>query len=209
MLKQPSSEYRGYRTAGIRLREEMLPHLARLAAGRTRPMLPVLHAFDKAHAVMLVEAGLLAREAGVAILRALRQMEREGVEEVRARVGGGLHSGEQYLIRTLGEEIGGRLHLGRSSGDLSSVAINTLQRERVLRVLEAVNRLRRVLLDLARRHTDTILPGYSFGQHAQPMTLAHLWLSWAANLARDGERLHGVYRRVNQSAAGAAIMVGT
>ena len=41
------------------------------------------------------------------------------------------------------------------------------------------------------------------------MTLAHLFLSWAANLARDFDRLHGVYRRVNVSAAGAAIMVGS
>src|SRR6185295_18299055 len=70
-------------------------------------------------------------------------------------------------------------------------------------------RLRRLLLDLARQHTDTILPGYSFGQHAQPMTLAHLFLSWAANLARDFDRHAGVYRRVNTSPAGAAIMVGS
>ena len=115
--------------------------------------------------------------------------------ETRARVGGGLHSGEQYLIRLLGEDIGGRFHVARSSGDLSSVAINTLQREKLLALMRAVNRLRRTLIDLARGHTDTILPGYSFGQHAQPMTLAHLWLSWAANLARDFDRLHGAYRR--------------
>lgn len=209
MLKQPSAEYRGFRAPGIRLREEMLPQLAQLTAGRSRLMLHALHAFDKAQAVMLVEEGLLAREHGLAILRALRQMEKDGVEEVRTRTGGGLHSGEQYLIRALGEEVGGRLHLGRSSGDLSAVGINTLQRERVLRILEGVNRLRRVLIGLSRQHTDTILPGYSFGQHAQPMTVAHLWLSWAANLARDFDRLHGVYRRVNTSPAGAAIMVGS
>jgi argininosuccinate lyase len=209
MLKQPSPDYRGFRTAGIRLREEMLPQLTRLSAGRTQPMLHVMHAFDKAHAVMLAEEGLLARDAAAAILRALRQMEKEGVVEVRTRVGGGLHSGEQYLIRTLGEEIGGRLHLARSSGDLSAVGINVLQREKLLGILRAVNRLRRVLIDLARRHTDTILPGYSFGQHAQPMTLAHLWLSWAATLARDFDRVHGAHRRVNVSPAGAAIMVGS
>jgi argininosuccinate lyase len=209
MLKQPSPEYRGFRRAGIRLGEEMLPELGRLYAGRTRPMLRVMHAFDKAHAVMLVEEGFLRREHGAAILKALRDMEKDGVEEVRARVGGGLHSGEQFLIRALGEEIGGRLHLARSSGDLSSVGINTLQRDALLEVMDAVNRLRRVLLDLAREHTDTILPGYSFGQHAQPLTLAHLLLSWAANLARDFDRLHGAYRRVNVSAAGAAIMVGS
>ncbi len=209
MLKQPSPEYRGFRTPGIRLREEMLPQLGRLAAGRSRAMLHAFHAFDKAQAVMLVEEGLLRREHGQAILAALRQMEKDGVEEVRAKTGGGVHSGEQYLIRALGEEIGGRLHLGRSTGDLTSVGINTLQRERTLRLLEGVNKARRVLIGLARQHTDTILPGYSFGQHAQPMTLAHLWLSWAANLGRDFDRLHGVYRRVNVSPAGAAIMVGS
>ena len=209
MLKQPSPEYRGFRAGGIRLREEMLPQLGRLAAGRSRLMFHAIHAFDKAQAVMLVEEGLLSRPHGKAILEALRRMEKDGVEESRTKSGGGLHSGEQYLIRALGEEIGGRLHLGRSSGDLSSVGINTLQREKVLRILEGVNRLRRVLIGLARLHTDTILPGYSFGQHAQPMTLAHLFLSWAANLARDFERLHGVYGRVNTSPAGAAIMVGS
>ncbi|HLI12057.1 MAG TPA: argininosuccinate lyase [Alphaproteobacteria bacterium] len=209
MLKQPSAEYRGYRTAGIRLREEMLPQLARLSHGRARAMFPALHAFDKAHAVMLTEEGLLSREVGAAILRGLRKMEAEGVVETRSKVGGGLHAGEQYLIRLLGEDIGGRFHLARSSGDLSSVGINTLQREKLLALMAAVNRLRRVLIDASRRHTDAILPGYSFGQHAQPMTLAHLWLSWAATLARDFERLHGAYRRVNTSPAGAAIMVGS
>ncbi|MBI2206984.1 MAG: argininosuccinate lyase [Candidatus Rokubacteria bacterium] len=209
MLKQPSPDYRGFRTAGIRLREEMLPLLGKLYHGRTQPMQPIMHAFDKAHCVMLVEQGLLARDTGAAMLRALRDMEKDGVGEVRGRVGGGLHSGEQYLIRTLGEDVGGRLHLARSSGDLSSVGINVMQREKLLAVLRGVNGLRRVLLDLARRHTDTIIPGYSFGQHAQPMTLAHLWLSWVTTLARDFERVHGAYRRINVSPAGAVIMVGS
>src|SRR3989338_6659387 len=79
----------------------MLPQLPRLAAGRTQPMLLTVHAFDKAHAVMLVEEGLLPPAAGAAILRALRQMEKEGVGEGRTPVGGGLHPGQQYLIPTL------------------------------------------------------------------------------------------------------------
>src|SRR3954471_24904304 len=185
MLKQEPSKYRGYRNAGIRLSEEMLPQLGQLYGVRTRALLPAIHAFDKAHTVMLVEEGLLPRETGAAILRGLGQLESEGVVETRARVGGGLHSGEQYLIRLLGEEVGGRFHIARSSGDLSSVAINALQRERLLAIMRGVNDLRRVLIDLSRQHTDTIMPGYSFGQHAQPLTLAHLWLSWVATLARD------------------------
>src|SRR5689334_21005808 len=170
MLKQKSSEYRGYRTAGIRLSEEQLPQLAQLYGARTKPMLPAVHAFDKAHTVMLVEEGILDAAAGAATLQGLRKMEGEGVVETRSRVGGGLHSGEQYLIRLLGEDVAGRFHVARSSGDLSSVAINVLQRERLLAVMRAVNRLRRTLIDLGRAHTGTILPGYSFGQHAQPMT---------------------------------------
>ena len=209
MLKQKSSEYRGFRNPGIRMRDEMLPQLAQLYGSRIPALIPALHAFDKAHIVMLVEEGLLKPGAGAALLRGLRKMEAEGVVETRTRVGGGLHSGEQYLIRLLGEDIGGRMHVARSSGDLSSVGMNITQRTKLLELMRAVNRLRRVLIGLARDHTDTILPGYSFGQQAQPMTLAHLWLSWAATLARDFERLHGAYTRVNRSPAGAAIMVGS
>ena len=209
MLKQKSSEYRGYRKAGIRLREEMQPQLSKIYGGHMQAFLPSVHAFDKAHMVMLVETGLLTPAVGAATLRGLRQLEAEGVVEARLRTGGGLHSGEQYLIRLLGEEIGGQFHLARSSGDLSTVGINTMQREKLLALMRAVNSLRRILIDLAREHTETIMPGYSFGQHAHPMTLGHLWLSWTATLARDFDRLHGCYRRVNVSPAGAAIMVGS
>jgi argininosuccinate lyase len=209
MLKQKSTEYRGFRTAGIRLNEEMLPHLSRLYGERTKPMQPAMHAFDKAHTVMLVEEGLLAREHGAAILRGIRALEGEGEAATRAKVGGGLHSGEQYLIRLLGEEVAGRFHLARSSGDLSSVGINWLEREKLLEVMKGVNALRRVLLDLVPGNTDAIMPGYSFGQHAQPLTLSHLYLSWVATLERDFDRLQGAYRRINVSAAGAAIMVGS
>lgn len=111
-------------------------------------MFHALHAFDKAHAVMLVEEGLLSREAGAATLCALREMEAQGTVDVRTEVGGGLHSGERYVIRKLGEQIGGRLHLARSSGDLSSVGVNILDREKLLLILRNVNRLRRVLIDL-------------------------------------------------------------
>ncbi len=209
MLKQVSSEYRGYRTPGIRLNEPILPELSKLYGERTTGMYPALHAFDKAHTVMLVEEGLLTREDGAAILRGFRQMEAEGVSEARTRVGGALHSGEQYMIRLLGEEIGGRFHLARSSGDLGAVGTNTMQREKLIVLMHALNNFRSVLIDLAGRTTDIIMPGYSFGHHAQPMTLAHLLLSWVATLERDFDRLHGVYRRINVSPAGAAIMVGS
>ena len=109
MLKQKSSEYRGFREPGIRMREPLSPQLAKLYGARIPILIPALHAFDKAHIVMLVEEKLLTPKVGAALLRGLRQMEGEGIVETRSKVGGGLHSGEQYLIRLLGEEVGGRM----------------------------------------------------------------------------------------------------
>src|SRR5947207_14234064 len=93
MLKQKSTDYRGYRNAGIRLNEEMLPQLGKIYGGHMEPFLPPVHAFDKAHTVMLVEEGLLTPEVGAALLRGLREMEAEGVVAARLKSGGGLHSG--------------------------------------------------------------------------------------------------------------------
>lgn len=209
MLKQKSEEYRGFRNAGIRLSEELHPRLAALYKGRTKPMLRAVHAFDQAHTIMLVEQGHLDIKTAGIILKALRELETEGVEETRLRVGGGLHSGENYIIRKYGEDVGGRYHVGRSSGDLSSVAINWIERERLIDGMKGINRLRGVLLDVAARSTDIIMPGYSFGQHAQPMTVAHLYLSWVATLERDFQRHHQAFGRINTSPAGSVIMVGT
>ena len=76
--QQASAQYRGYRNAGIRLNEDLLPHLY------DRPeavdeIIWAIHDFDKAHLVMLVEEKLIPRESGVAMLRALREMEERGV----------------------------------------------------------------------------------------------------------------------------------
>ena len=210
MLKQKSSEYRGYRTAGVRLKEEMLPQLKDLYGSHTREMLPAVHAFDKAHIVMLVEERPARRESG------RRVSERPAPARRRRRPRRSARRSAAGCIpaSTTSSACSARTSRGSSTSRAARAtsprsAINRLECDRLLAIMRAVNALRRVLIDLAREHTDTIMPGYSFGQHAQPMTLGHLWLSWAATLARDFERLHGAYKRVNVSPAGAAIMVGS
>ncbi|MBI3711212.1 MAG: argininosuccinate lyase [Proteobacteria bacterium] len=207
--KQDSAQYRGFRNAGIRLTEELLPHLVSHRTERINDILPGIHAFDKAHLVMLVEEGLIPRAAGVAMLRELRGTEAEGFEKTRFANQGGVHSAEQLLIRKLGEEIGGQLHLGRSTGDLDEVGRRFAVRQHLLDLIGALNPLRRTLLDRAREHADTVMPGYTQGQHAQPTTFGH-WLSmWANVFARDVARFRALYERVNLSPAGAAIMTGS
>lgn len=143
------------------------------------------------------------------MLRALREMEKEGVERVRLESGGGFHSAEKYLIQKLGEIVGGRIHLGRSSGDLGVVARRIHQRDKLLIILEKVNESREALLTTALRYTTTVMPSYTFGQHAQPVTLGHTYAAWATMLARDFQRIEGAYGRINTSAAGAVIVSGT
>jgi argininosuccinate lyase len=208
VLQQIAEEYQGFRQPGIRLSEPLVPSIASHRSELLLARLYAIHLFDKAHITMLTEEGLISLEHGVANLRALREMEAQGVEKVRLEVGGGMHSGEQYLIRKLGEDVGGRIHLGRSSGDLGAVSTRIYIRDNLLATMEAVNRLRRVLIDLAQKHIETVMPGYTHGQHAQPTTLGHYLLSWVSALERDFDRLHLVFEHTNQSPAGAAIMTG-
>ena len=201
-----------YRKAGARLKEDAdASQIAHKVGGaeRTQPLLHAYHMFDKAHVVMLTEEGLIPRADGKAILRAFREMERDGWERLRAEGGHGLFSGEAYLIEKLGEEIGGKIHLGRSSGDLNSVSSRISIRERLLDVLAAELQCRAAYLTLAAQHLETVLPTYTMMQQAQIATFAHYLVAWALPLERDFERLTGAYERTNISSAGAGIGTGS
>ncbi len=202
-----------YRQAGIRLTEEMDPTLGAVFDpgpwDSIRHGMRQYHMFDKAHCVMLVEKGLIPVQAGRQILLGLREMEREGMLEQRRATGGSKHSGEVWLTQRLGEEVAGWIHIGRSSGDLGAVADAIAGREGVLQVWDRVLTLRGTLLHLAADHLETVLPGYSHLQHAQPITLAFYLHSWDEALSRDTERLQSLYDRINRSAAGAGIMTGS
>jgi argininosuccinate lyase len=201
-----------YRKAGARLKEDADASQTAHKIGpsqRTVPLLHAYHMFDKAHVVMLTEEGLLPRADGVAILSAFRRMESEGWQRIRSEGGHGLFSGEAYLIEQLGEEIGGKIHLGRSSGDLNSVSARIGVREKLLATMAAVLRCRESYLELAEQHLETVLPTYTMWQQAQIGTFAHYLVAWALPLERDFERLVGAFDRTNLSSAGAGIGTGS
>jgi len=75
MLKQDSASYKGFRTAGIRLREELVPSLVSHRSDKIKDQLYTIHMFDKAHVTMLTEEGLIPRQDGISLLAALRQMD--------------------------------------------------------------------------------------------------------------------------------------
>lgn len=207
--KRERARYTGFRGSGIRLTEDPLPDILVHSSEHERPQLSAIHMFDKAHLVMLAEQGIIPLKDAALMLARLRKMESHGVEKTRLASGGGLHSGEHYLINELGEEIGGKIHAGRSSADLDKVSDRVYQRTRLLEIMDAVISLREALLGAAEDHVHSIMPGYTHGQQAQPLTFGHQMLSWAAALSRDFERLNSAFRRLNVSPAGAAIMTGS
>jgi len=147
-----------------------------------------------------------------------RQLE-AGLERVRA----GLASGELKLDpgsedvhteveRLLAEQIGalaGKLHTARSRNDQVALDLRLFLREETDAILERLAALQRALLDAAERHLDTIMPGYTHLQRAQPVLLAHHLLAYFHMFQRDRQRLRDCRRRVNVSPLGAAALAGT
>lgn len=209
MLKQNHKEFKGFRNVGIRLSEEPTPNLIMHNTESMMTSLYAIHKFDKAHLVMLGEEELIPREDVVAMLRTLRATEQEGYEKARLAAGGGMHSAEYLLIRELTEEVGGRIHLGRSSGDLSAISSIMPIRDKLLEVMEASLTFRDIVIKCAVEQLETVMPGYTAGQSAQPITLGHQLASWAFTLERHFERAVQAFDRINMSPTGAAIMTGS
>ena len=209
MRKQRSEDYSGYREAGLRLTEPMPAKDAKLRTEHAGPLIRAVHEFDKAHLVMLAEESLVPREAAALMAATLLEIEGAGMEAARAEAGGGIHSGEQMMIRRHGEEVGGWLALARSSNDLGALSTRMLQRDALLAMMAGLNALRGATLALAAEHVESVMPGYVSGRHGQPVTLGHQLAAWAAAFERDFERLAQTYGRVNESPAGAGVATGS
>lgn len=144
-----------------------------------------------AHGLMVAERGIVSARDIARTFEVLLELRRTGPgslsidyrqEDLYSYI-------ERHIVQTLGPEIGGRLHTGRSRNDLHVTSWRLALRERLLALIEALDRVRARLLDLARAHVDTVMPGYTHTQHAQPITFGYYALSAADLMARDHARL--------------------
>ena len=160
---------------------------------------------------MLIEQGILTAEQGRTILGLLREIEALGPEQfpMDPAAGAFIEQLERYMSDRAGEDIAGRLHTGRSYIDYDAAVTRLFARNRLLEVVDRLLALQQTLLDVAERHTLTIMPGYTDLQHAQPWTFGHYLLRHVATLDRDMERLEGAFARTNLSSLGGAALVGT
>ena len=164
-----------------------------------------------AHAAMLTRAGVLSEadlsaiEAGMAeILQDIQEGRFEwsvDLEDVHMNV-------EKRLTDKIGDA-GKRLHTGRSRNDQVATDIRLYLRDAIDHIVTLIAALQTSLLDLAEQHADTVMPGFTHLQVAQPVTFGHHMLAYVEMLGRDGERMVDCRKRVNRLPLGAAALAGT
>jgi len=164
-------------------------------------------AVDRAHVVMLAERGIVDDADAGAILDALDAIEAAGHGALPP--GEDIHEAIETAVIDRVGPAGGRMHTARSRNDEVAACLRYRLREDLLGAIETVVDGREQLLDAAEAETDTVLPGYTHRQPAQPTTVAHWLCSYEAALARDTARLLDAYDRVNQSPLGAAAFAGS
>jgi argininosuccinate lyase len=156
---------------------------------------------NKASLVMLHESGVVASDLASRIATAIRQLiEREaqpGAERSQDYL-----DFERDLLAAVGPE-GSWLHVGRSRQDMLSTGVSLWLRTAHLGVFDDLLVLRENLLDLASRHTETVVPIYTHGVQAQPTSFGHYLLAFSSALDRIGCRLVDSYARANRSPLGA------
>ncbi|MGB4235331.1 MAG: argininosuccinate lyase [Methanoregulaceae archaeon] len=188
---------------------EMMHFLSSMGADRHLADADVL--VDIAHVMMLQKQRIIEPGTAAPLLSALLKLYDDGIpesafgdqfEDIHAAI-------ESFLIESIGEEAGGRLHSGRSRNDEVVACLRIRLREDILRQLSIICKLRDVLLALAEKHQDAVMPGFTHLQHAQPTTLAHYLLSYEQAFSRDFDRLMQAFSRVNQSPLGSAAFSST
>ena len=159
---------------------------------------------NKAAAVMVVEQGIVPRPLGKPIADAVAQVIADASKQGARRSGDYLQV-EQLIIAIAGPD-GTRLHSGRSRQDINATRMRLFQRDQVLSTLRALNLAREALIGFASAHPDAIVPAYTVGVQAQPVSFGHYILAYTQALERDAVRLAQAFATVNRSPLGSAAL---
>jgi argininosuccinate lyase len=164
-----------------------------------------------AHAKMLAHTGIISPPEGEQLVTGLETIR----QEYRA---GNFHPGvdaedvhfavERRLTELVGD-VGKKLHTARSRNDQVGTDTRLYLRDRITHLQGQLGEFQQVLLTIARTHVDTLIPGYTHLQRAQPLSLAHHLLAYFEMAQRDWERLGDVYKRTNISPLGCGALAGT
>ncbi len=166
---------------------------------------------SRAHAQMLASSGVISEEDKSSILSGLDQIESD-IESGNFEWSVQLEDVHMNIEAALTEKIGiagKRLHTGRSRNDQVATDIRLWLRDEIDILGELLRSARSALIDLAESEADTIMPGFTHLQTAQPVTFGHHLLAWQEMLKRDQSRLADCAERLNECPLGAAALAGT
>ncbi|MGM9926697.1 MAG: argininosuccinate lyase [Bacillus sp. (in: firmicutes)] len=164
-----------------------------------------------AHVKMLGECGILPQEDVNTITKGLNLLQQKAandelpfsvkMEDIHLNL-------ESFLIDEVGP-VGGKLHTGRSRNDQVATDMHLYLRNRLKEIIELITELQQAVLTQAQAHVETILPGYTHLQRAQPISFAHHLMAYFWMLERDKERFTESFKRTNKSPLGAGALAGT
>ena len=165
---------------------------------------------SRAHAGMLAAAGIISDLERDELLRALDQVERELADGAFPFADGDedIHMAIERRVTELAGRVGGKLHTARSRNDQVATDVAMFVRAHAGRAIEQTSRLGRTLLDVAERHLDWPMPGYTHLQRAQPVYLSHHLLAYFWMLIRDRDRFGAVVSATGALPLGAGALAG-
>src|SRR5262249_30047309 len=166
---------------------------------------------SKAHARMLAQQGILSPADAEAIVRGLDQVVdewRRGALTLDPQLADVHMNVERRLAQIVGEA-GARLHTARARNDQVAPDLRLYARAQATELGRTIAGLQRALVAQARAHVDTLVPGYTHLQRAQPVRLGHHLLAYYEMLGRDRGRLADAARRMNQSPLGSGALAAT
>ncbi|MCK9170571.1 MAG: argininosuccinate lyase [Treponema sp.] len=166
---------------------------------------------SKAHAHMLAETGIIKQSEAEQIITGLDSIEKDlmsgslsvdySAEDIHSFI-------EAVLTDRIGEA-GKKVHTGRSRNDQVALDERLYLRRTVPELQKKIVNLVKTLADIADEHTDTLMPGFTHMQHAQPVTLAHHLCAWAWMFTRDHGRFGDALKRLSLSPVGACALAGS
>ncbi|ANV91419.1 argininosuccinate lyase [Picosynechococcus sp. PCC 8807] len=164
-----------------------------------------------AHAQMLAHTGIISAEESETLVKGLEQVRQEyregnfhpGVEDED------VHFAVEKRLTAIVGDVGKKLHTGRSRNDQVGTDIRLYLRDKIRGIQQQLRDFQQVLLNHAENHVETLIPGYTHLQRAQPISLAHHLMAYFQMAQRDYERLDDVYKRTNTSPLGCGALAGT
>jgi len=164
-----------------------------------------------AHAKMLGKQGIIPKEDSEKIINGLRDITheiesgkfrfRKDLEDIHMNI-------EAALIKKIGD-VGGKLHTARSRNDQVALDLRLYLRAETREILSLIKKFQKTLLNIATKHLNSLMPGYTHMQRAQPVLLSHHLLAYVEMLQRDIERLKDASKRINLLPLGSCAIAGT